>query len=376
MPDMDGIETAGWIRKRSKSEYTPIIFVTADDKSRDYVEKGYSLSAVDYLFKPIVPIILKTTVSVFVKLYRKNRQAEIDKERLTHLAEELKRSNAELEQFAYMASHDLQEPLRKIKSFTELFAKRYQGQIDEKADQYIYYITDGAHRMQKLISGLLAYSRIKTQWEPIKLYDFNVLVHNVLDAIQLRINETGTSITVDKLPLLKANPIQISQVFQNLILNAIKFAGRKPPSIHISAKGLGNVESRKAAPASSTTFDKWQFSVSDNGIGIDPVYSERIFRIFQRLNLRSEYAGEGMRLAMCKKIVERHGGKIWVESDGPEFSTKERSTERGMGLGLSTTYNIVKNHNGFILVESEKDSGTAVTIFLPAEVSVMARPKY
>jgi light-regulated signal transduction histidine kinase (bacteriophytochrome) len=303
------------------------------------------MGAVDYLSKPFAPSFLKAKVSVFVELYRKTaleRKAkermammaeelaksndELEqsaytislerkaKERMAMMAEELTKSNAELEQFAYIASHDLQEPLRKIKSFTELLAQRYQGKLDEKADEFMHYITDGAERMQRLINGLLSYSRITTQGQPLKSVDFNRLLDQTLSLIQMKINETRTVLTVDPLPTLKVDEIQIGQLFQNLILNAIKFKGEKPPRIHISAQPVSEDTPNVQRP----NFGMWQFSVSDNGIGIPPEQSERVFRIFQRLHLRGQYPGEGMGLAICKKIVERHGGKIWIENKGPD----------------------------------------------------------
>ena len=318
MPGMDGFETAALIRERAKTKHTPIIFVSGVEKRAENVEKGYSLGAVDYLFKPIAPSFLKTKVSVFVELYQKKElekkaaalfeKNELEKKANKHLAllaEELAKSNAELEQFAYIASHDLQEPLRKIKSFTELLSKRYQGKLDEKADEFIYYITDGAERMQRLISGLLTYSRITTQGNPLEPVDFNRLMQQVRNMIQMKIEETKTVLKVGNLPVLKVDAIQMGRVFQNFILNAIKFNVEKSPIIHVSAKQIEESQNKI-----------WKFSIQDNGIGIDPVQSERIFRIFQRLHAKGQYPGEGMGLAICKKIVERHGGRIWVESDG------------------------------------------------------------
>lgn len=221
--------------------------------------------------------------------------------------EELKRSNAELEQFAYIASHDLQEPLRMISSYTQLLAKRYEGELDEKAKKYIDYAVDGAVRMQQLINDLLAYSRVGTRGQPVGLTDSHAVLGEVLRNLAFVIQEQRAIITNDDLPVLMADATQLKQLLQNLISNAIKFC--KPgltPEIHVSAVDLGH---------------EWRFSVKDNGIGIDEQYADRIFVIFQRLHTRQEYPGTGIGLAVCKRIVERHGGQIWVKSKPGEGST-------------------------------------------------------
>lgn len=213
---------------------------------------------------------------------------------------ELTRSNQELEQFAYAASHDLQEPLRKINSFAELLAHDYRQQLDEVADKYIYYITDGASRMQALIEDLLIYSRVGRQQLNKQPTDLNTVVSQVIIDLSFAIAENNATITTTALPTLPANPVQMAQLLQNLIANSIKFRRDCPPEIHISAK---------------LQKEQWLISVQDNGIGIKPEYSERIFAIFQRLHSRSRYPGNGIGLALCRKIVERHGGQIWLESE-------------------------------------------------------------
>lgn len=211
----------------------------------------------------------------------------------------LARSNQELEQFAYVASHDLQEPLRKIAGFTELLANRYQGEFDEKGASYMAYIVDGATRMRTLINDLLSYSRVMRSTKELVETDSGAVLAKVLKDMELVIKESEAEISCSTLPLLWADPVQLGQLFQNLIGNAIKYRGVAAPKIQIKA-----VKKR----------GKWLFSVSDNGIGIAPEFFERIFAIFQRLHTRSEYPGTGIGLAVCQKIVERHGGKIWVES--------------------------------------------------------------
>ena len=220
--------------------------------------------------------------------------------RLKQVMFELERSNRDLEQFAYVASHDLQEPLRKVASFTELLEKRYRGKLDEKADTYVAYIVDGARRMQMLIKDLLAYSRITTRSQGFVKNDCNAVLGRVLKDIDVVIHESGASITADPLPTVPGDETQLGQLFQNLVGNAVKYHGDAAPRVHISAV-------RKDA--------EWEFSVKDNGIGIPMEYAERIFVIFQRLHTRTEYSGTGIGLAVCKKIVERHGGRIWVESE-------------------------------------------------------------
>ncbi|WP_181357626.1 PAS domain-containing protein [Stenomitos frigidus] len=218
---------------------------------------------------------------------------------LQQLALDLQRSNQELEQFAYVASHDLQEPLRAITSYTQLFAKRYQGQIDAKADKYIDYVVDGAARMQQLIQDLLAYSRVGRYELKQQPTDCTVVLEQVRKDLQVAIAESQAEIIVDPLPTIFADTAQVAQVFENLIGNALKYRGQAPLVVSVSAR-------QQVA--------EWVFSIQDNGIGIEPQYAERIFEIFQRLHTRREYDGTGLGLAICKKIIERHHGRIWVES--------------------------------------------------------------
>jgi light-regulated signal transduction histidine kinase (bacteriophytochrome) len=222
------------------------------------------------------------------------------------LINKLKTSNKELEQFAYVASHDLQEPLRMVASFSQLLERRYKDQIDEDADDYIEFIVEGANRMKKLIDDLLAFSRLNTEAKEFKLTDTNSALDDVLVNLNPTIMENNAQITHDPLPIIKVDSSQIRQLFQNLITNAIKFHGDEPPKIHISAEETGK---------------EWLFSVSDNGIGIDSNHLEKIFNVFNRLHTREEYEGTGIGLAICKRIVERHGGKIWVESEPGKGST-------------------------------------------------------
>ena len=241
------------------------------------------------------------------ELRQAQEERKQNEEALQRYAISLERSNEELEHFAYVASHDLQEPLRKIGSFSELLARKYQDRLDEKAGTYISYIVDGAHRMQGLINDLLSFSRVATKGRAFSAVNCNEVMGRVRQDMEVAIQECGARLLVDDLPTVMADNIQLGQVFQNLIGNAIKY--RNPgagPEIRVESRKSGN---------------EWVFAVSDNGIGIDPQHFERIFQLFQRLHTREEFSGSGIGLALCKKIVERHGGRIWVESTPGSGST-------------------------------------------------------
>jgi signal transduction histidine kinase len=228
-----------------------------------------------------------------VELETANRQ-------LQQLNQELIRSNHELQQFAYIASHDLREPLRMVTSFTQLLAKRYGGQLDAEADKIINFAVDGAERMEALIDGLLAYCRLGSQTDTFKSVNCEAVLDRALSNLQLAIAETNTQIIRIPLPTVIGDASQLIQLFQNLIANSIKYRGSATPVIEIGAREQGQ---------------EWLFWVKDNGIGINPQYSDRIFQIFQRLHTKQEYPGTGIGLAICHKIVEHHDGRIWVESE-------------------------------------------------------------
>src|SRR6202035_2016398 len=229
------------------------------------------------------------------------KAAEAD---LLHKVEELNRSNEELGQFAYIASHDLQEPLRMVASYTQLLSRRYKGKLDADADEFIAFAVDGASRMQRLIQDLLAYSRVGTKGRELLETASEGALQQALKNLRGSIEESGAVVTHGPLPTVLADERQLIQLFQNLVGNAIKYQKPGIPQVHISAARNGG--------------KKWTFSVQDNGLGIDSQYFERIFGMFQRLHKRDEFAGTGIGLAICKKIVEQHGGSISVESQPGE----------------------------------------------------------
>jgi signal transduction histidine kinase len=244
------------------------------------------------------------------------RRVEERTAELASQTKELERSNTELQQFAYVASHDLQEPLRMVASFTQLLAKRYADKIDDDGRDFINFAVDGATRMQTLITDLLNYSRVGTQAKPLAATDSEAVLRKVLEGLQFAIEDNDATVTYDPLPAVLADWMQLGQLFQNLLTNALKFHSTAPPKIHVSAQRVR---------------DCWRFSFRDNGIGIAPEHADRIFVIFQRLHTKTEYPGTGIGLAICKKIVERHGGRIWIEpceGGGTTFSFTMPSAEK------------------------------------------------
>jgi PAS domain S-box-containing protein len=249
----------------------------------------------------IVEVLEKAGMQMGTAILR--RQAE---EHLKKTLADLERSNKELEQFAYVASHDLQEPLRMVSSYTQLLERRYKAKLDNDAQEFIAYAVDGANRMQRLIQDLLSFSRVSTRGNPFRPTDCNVVLGQARTNLDVIIRENNALVTNDELPLVMADETQLLLVFQNLINNAIKFRSKELPHVQVSAEKNGH---------------EWIFSVRDNGQGIDPQYYDRIFVIFQRLHAKEEYPGTGIGLAICKRIVERHGGRIWLESKPGKGST-------------------------------------------------------
>ncbi len=260
------------------------------------------VTAVECIKQGVTDYVLKDSLarlSVALRGALKDKNLREERTRaqqfLAQKVEELARSNADLEQFAYVASHDLQEPLRMVSAYTQLLAERYRGKLDDQADKYIHYAVDGAARMQSLIQDLLAFSRVGRQETAVKSADCNQIVDRAVDNLRAAILESSAVVSHGPLPLVMANGSQLQQVFQNLIGNALKFKGSQAPLIQISAKKEGT---------------EWIFTVADNGIGISGEHAESVFVIFNRLHTRTEYPGNGIGLSICKKIVERHGGKI------------------------------------------------------------------
>jgi signal transduction histidine kinase/DNA-binding response OmpR family regulator len=251
-------------------------------------------------------------------LYAQIKEAEAV---LQQQARELTRSNEELEQFAYVASHDLQEPLRMVRSYVEILAQDYQGRLGADADRYIGYAVDGADRMATLINDLLVYSRVGSQAKPFEPTDCYAVLEQIVADMAGPIRESGGKVTWDSLPTVWADPTQLTQLLQNLVSNGIKFRGKAPPHVHVSAELADPQERVAPGETVANAGPEWLFSVRDNGIGIPPRHYERIFQMFKRLHHRSEYPGTGIGLAICQKIVERHGGRIWVESEPGKGST-------------------------------------------------------
>ncbi len=295
LPGWKGMEALGVLRRQGLE--IPMILVSGalgDVTAVECIRQG----ATDYVLKDGLARLPQVVHRALREQYDRGLRHQAEKD-LAKKADELARSNADLEQFAYVASHDLQEPLRMVAAYTQLLSERYKGRLDENADKFIGYASEGATRMQVLIQDLLAFSRVgRKEGEPTRV-DCQAIIEEVRQILASAIQESGASITHTELPTIWADRTQMLQIFQNLIGNAIKFRGKAAPVISVQAEQQGS---------------QWLFGVSDNGIGIAPEYAENIFVVFQRLHARTEYPGNGIGLAICKKIVERNGGKIWVES--------------------------------------------------------------
>ena len=361
MPEMNGYEVCQHLKSEPKTREIPVIFISAKDEVFDKVN-AFAVGAVDYISKPfqfeevlarieshltlrklqkqlkeqnvLLQEEITSRLAVEKTLHEKNQileqeicnrlavekalqeqnlllQQEISHRQRAESAllksnQELARSNAELEQFAYVASHDLQAPLATIASYAQLLEKRYKDQLDSQAIKFISNIVLGCTRMQTLIDDLLEYSRLGRSRQPFQLTNCNHVVQQAIANLQGAIGDTQAVIVYSELPAVMGDVSQLVQLFQNLLGNAIKYRQDAPPEVHIIA---------------CQQEENWLFSVSDNGIGIAPQHQERIFQIFQRLHTQREYSGTGIGLAICQKIVERHGGSIWVESEPGRGST-------------------------------------------------------
>jgi signal transduction histidine kinase len=306
MPGIDGFETCRRLKSAQATRDIPVIFMTALSDTPQKLA-GFDVGAVDYVTKPLDGTEVLARVRTQVALAEMRRQLAA---RNAQLAQEvavrqqaeaaLQRSNAELEQLAYVASHDMQEPLRMIASYLQLVEQRYQDKLDADGREFIGYAVDGAKRMQVLINDLLTYSRVGTKARPFEPVALQAVVDTALVHLRVAIEESGALVAISNpLPKVQGDSTQLVQLMQNLVANAIKFRGSATPEVRIECRDDGAA---------------WCLKVRDNGIGIEPAYFERIFVLFQRLHGRGSYPGTGIGLALCKRIVERHGGRIWVES--------------------------------------------------------------
>ena len=294
MPEMDGFETAILMQEHESMRGVPIIFVTAISKEEKYASQAAEIGAVDYIFKPINSDILKSKVKVYLDLY-------VQREQILKLNATLQQSNEELERFAYICSHDMQEPVRMMNSYAGLLEEKCVGSLGEESEKYLRFIAGNAKRMQKMIQDILTFSRVGREEVKIETVDCNEIVREVLAEFEAVIASKGAIVTCVDLPFIATSPTLMRVLLQNLIGNALKFQdGARPPRIEIGARVVG---------------DAWQFSVQDNGIGIDHKFNNRIFTIFQRLHRKEEYPGTGIGLSTCRKFVRLCGGDIQFESE-------------------------------------------------------------
>ena len=346
MPNLNGFETAALIYEREKLKHIPIIFITANNFGEENIFKGYRTGAVDYIYKPINPELLRAKVGVFVELYKKNHQLIVQEQRLIAInksleieireriasenqvkelnrrlvenIDQLESANKELDGFAFMASHDLQEPLRKIKTFTDILTYKFREVLDEESAKYLRSIDNAAIRMQTLINDLLAFSKISNQSEDLVECDLNLIVGDVLKDLEFRIEEKNACIEVEKLPVLPGNQSLLRSLFMNLIENAIKYS-RKDAAPRISIRNLAKPDKGSRPELQEAKYCRIQ--VEDNGIGFEQKYAEHIFSMFRRLHNMHEFEGTGIGLAICRKIVEKHNGFISAQSTIDKGST-------------------------------------------------------
>jgi len=306
LPDIDGFEVCRRLKCNPATASVMVLQVSANLVEQVDKIRGLEGGADGYLTEPMTQDELVATVRSYVRLHLAEEKFAAANRELRRQTEELRRSNEDLQQFAYAVSHDLQEPLRAVGVYSQLLIDHYQRENSEEVQDFVRYITDGVERMQILITDLLQYARVETQTKAAALTDCTQILERVLQDLQLSIEDANAHITHDPLPTVWADGRRLTQVFRNLLSNALKFHGAQPPRIHVSVIQKDG---------------EWQFHIQDNGIGIDPKFAERIFLIFQRLHARQEYPGTGIGLALCKKIVEQHGGRIWVESRVGEGAT-------------------------------------------------------
>ena len=346
MPNLNGFETASLIYERDKLKHIPIIFITANNFGDENLYRGYQAGAIDYIYKPIKPEVLRAKVSVLIDLYRKNRQLLAQEQRLVainkslemeikerkaseekvkHLNRQLleniaslEQANKDLDRFAFMASHDLQEPLRKIRMFSDRLALKYVELMDDDGKTNIQRIHKAAERMQNLITDILTFSKISVDAPNFVNCDMNTLLEEVLVDLDEEVKAKHGKVLIDKLPMLTVNPSLMKPLFHNLIGNALKYSKKDtPPMVKITSEISGQVNGK----ANGESIKYCRIFIQDNGIGFDQKYAEEIFGMFKRLHHNSEFQGTGIGLALCKKIVEQHKGYISARSKLNEGST-------------------------------------------------------
>lgn len=346
MPNLNGFETAEMIYQREKLKHIPIIFITAHHYGEENIFKGYQAGAVDYVYKPINPQLLKAKVAVFVELYKKNHQLMLQEQKLKainknleseinerKLSEEkinalnhqlletidrLETANKDLDRFAFMASHDLQEPLRKIRMFSDRLYSRYEDSIDDESKLYINRIQHSAESMQNLIKDILTFSKISIEQESFQQINFHDVLNDVLLDISGFIKDKNATVVVGELPTLHVNPGLIKPLFQNILHNALKYAKKDvPPLIKVYSRNCVDDDHEH----SKTSTKYCRIYIEDNGIGFEQKYAEQIFGMFKRLHSKTDFEGTGIGLALCKKIVEEHNGFISAKSTVNEGST-------------------------------------------------------
>jgi signal transduction histidine kinase len=340
MPNLNGLETASLIYEREKLRLIPIIFITAINYGEEYIFKAYRSGAVDYIYKPINPDLLRAKVSVYIDLYRKNqmlfaqeqkllainktleleiRERIASEEKITELNRQLLENvshlesmNKDMDFFIYMASHDLQEPVRKIRMIIDRFSLKYHDQLDGEGQNYLSRIIEVAQRMQLLIKDILSLTRVSEDENPFEETDLNNLVGDILIDFQQSIQEKKVDVIIEKLPILKVNPVLFRLMFENLISNALKFSKEKGDPIIRIFSSIPDKENILDKTRSQNNF--YRLFVEDNGIGFDQQYASQIFEMFRRLHGTAEYKGTGIGLAICKRIAEKHQGFISARS--------------------------------------------------------------
>lgn len=349
MPGMNGLETATLISERDKLKHIPIIFITAFNYEEEYIFQGYQMGGVDYIYKPINPELLRVKVGVFVELYRRNHELVMQEQKLLQankklekeieerkLTEEkirllnlqliennthLKATNQELDRFAYVASHDLQEPLRKIQLFTDKLILKMNADLPQDVQTYLQKIGKASKRMQQLVNDLLKFSRHTQDDFDFEKTNLNDVLHDVLSDLEPDIEKRKVKIVAEDLPVIHAIPSQIRQLFQNIISNSIKFCKTGcTPEIYIKTKAIkgANIPEVDRKLFENTYY---QIFIRDNGIGFESKFAEEIFVVFKRLHTYHEFEGTGIGLSICKKIVEKHKGFITANSSLNEGST-------------------------------------------------------